>query len=136
MIATRAAIAPFPTMPMSSVFWVSLLTAAAAITPDAQASCVTRTTSGKRPSSAPSAARVEPEPAEPEDQHAETEQGHRVPGIGRGLPSPPYLPFRAPSNRSTARPPDAPIRWTAVETGEVLHADVRLQPTAAEHPVT
>ena len=37
------------------------------------------------------------------------------PGIARGLPSGPYLPLRAPSSSSAARPPVAPIRWTAVE---------------------
>ena len=37
------------------------------------------------------------------------------PGIARGFPSLPYFPRRAPSSSSTARPPVAPIRWTAVE---------------------
>ena len=37
------------------------------------------------------------------------------PGIARGLPSGPYLPRRAPRCSSAARPPVAPMRWTAVE---------------------
>ena len=56
-MATSAAIAPLPTMPMSIVFCMTRLVIAAVITPAAAARFVTSTTSAKRLPIAPS---VEP----------------------------------------------------------------------------
>ena len=116
MIATRAAIAPFPTMPMSSVFIFNWLVIAAASTPAAAAIWVTMRISVKRPSRAP---RVDPglNPNQPSHRirTPSPKMGIECPGIARGLPSAPYLPRLAPSSSRAARPPVAPIRWTAVE---------------------
>jgi hypothetical protein len=101
---------------MSTLPILHLLVRAAVSTPAAAASWVIISTSVKRPSRAP---RVEPglNPNQP-SQRIRTpspNRGIECPGIARGFPSAPYLPFRAPSRSSTARAPVAPIRWTAVE---------------------
>ena len=46
---------------------------------------------------------------------ARPNSGMLWPGIARGLPSLPYLPFLGPSSSRTASAPVAPMRWTAVE---------------------
>ena len=116
MIATSAAIAPLPAMPMSIVFISSLPVTIAVSTPAQAASWVVTTTSVKRPSSALS---VEPglKPNQPNQRMKidRPNSGMLWPGIGRGLPSGPYLPRRGPRWSSTASAPVAPIRWTAVE---------------------
>ena len=116
MIATSAPIAPLPAMPMSMVPVFQYAVAIEASTPAPAASIVTSATSGKRPSDAPS---VEPglNPNQPSHRIStpRPNSGIECPGIARGRPSLPYLPRRAPSWRSTARAPVAPIRWTAVE---------------------
>src|ERR1700755_1408244 len=85
-MATSAAIAPLPAIPMSIFLTLRYITATAAITPAAAARFVTMAISGKRPSIA---CRAEPglesEPAEPEDQDAQAEQRHVVPRDGPRL---------------------------------------------------
>ena len=116
MIATSPAIAPLPAIPMSIVPVFSLAVATAASTPKAAARLVMIRISAKRPSSAFS---VEPglNPNQPSHRIStpRPNSGMLWPGIARGLPSFPYLPFRGPSSSSAASAPVAPIRWTAVE---------------------
>src|SRR5215210_3605658 len=111
-------------MPMSIDFVFQRAVASAVSTPADAASCVTSSTSGKRPSSAP---RVEPglNPNQPSHRIStpSPNSGMLCPGIARGAPSLPYLPRLGPRCSSTASAPVAPIRWTAVE------------PAAAEDPV-
>ena len=116
MIATSAAIAPLPAMPMSIAPVLILAVATAASTPAAAARLVINRISAKRPSSA---FRVEPglNPNHPSHRirTPSPNSGMLWPGIARGLPSRPYLPFRGPSSSRAANAPLAPIRWTAVE---------------------
>src|ERR1051325_8426315 len=78
---TSAAIAPLPAMPMSMDLVFQYAVATAARTPPAAAMFVVRTTSGKRPSSAPSVEPgVKPDRAEPQDEDAQAEQRHVVAG--------------------------------------------------------
>ena len=85
-------------------------------TPAAAPSCVTTTTSAKRPPIAPS---VEPalNPNQPNHSTstARPTSGMLWPGMALGLPSSPYLPWRGPSSSSAASAPVAPIRCTTVE---------------------
>ena len=135
-MATSAAIAPLPAMPMSIDFVFQRATMIAPRTPAEAAICVTSRISGKRPSSAPS---VEPglNPNQPSHRIStpSPNSGMLCPGIARGLPSLPYLPRLGPSmqqHRERAGGADQVDRGRA---GEVLHAEVGLQPAAAEHPV-
>ena len=57
-------------------------------------------------------ARVEPVPADPQQQHAEADDRHRVPRYCPWLSIRPVLPRRAPRSSRAARPPTAPVRWT------------------------
>ena len=115
-MATSAAIAPLPAMPMSidPVFQRAVMSAPS--TPAAAASWVTSRISGKRPSIALS---VEPglNPNQPSHRIStpRPNSGMLCPGIARGSPFLPYLPRRGPRCSSTASAPVAPIRWTAVE---------------------
>ena len=115
-MATSAAIAPLPAMPMSIDFVFQRAVTSAPSTPAAAASCVTSRTSGKRPSSALS---VEPglNPNQPSHRIStpRPNSGMLCPGIARGSPFLPYFPRLGPSCSSTASAPVAPIRWTAVE---------------------
>ena len=80
-------------------------------------------------------ARVEPEPAQPQDQYAEPEQRHVVPGNRPRLAVPAVLAAPRPEvqqHRERAGGSDQVHRGRA---GEILHAKVGLQPAAAEHPV-
>ncbi len=78
---------------------------------------------------------VEPEPAEPEDQHAEADQGHRVPRDRPRLALGVVLaPPRAEQEQGRERAGGAD-QVDHRRAGEVLHPDVDLQPAAAEDPV-
>ncbi len=79
-------------------------------------------------------ARVEPEPAQPQDEDAQAEQRHVVAGDRSRLAL--HRVFAAPwaevqHGRQRAGGTDEVHRGRA---GEVLHADVGLQPAAAEDP--
>src|SRR3954454_21384694 len=122
-------------------------------TPAHAASCVTSRTSVKRPSSAPS---VEPglKPNQPSHRMItpRPNSGMLWPGIARGLPSGPDLPWREPERTRAGGAPGAPDQGAGGEqqergeragradqvdgrrAGEVLHAEVALQPAAAEDP--
>ena len=111
MIATKPAIMPLATMPMSIVRCFSCVATNAPITPPAAPMSVTTATSPRRASLMPS---VEPglNPNQPMNRIRTPmpTSGIEWPGIARGLPSVPYLPLRAPSRSSAASAPLAPIR--------------------------
>src|SRR3954452_5797418 len=99
-MATSAAIAPLPAMPMSIFLTFRYITATAETTPAAAARFVTMAISGKRPSIAcgkPPSPRLragpgfKPDPAEPQDQDAQAEQRHVVPRDGPRLAVGPVL---------------------------------------------
>ena len=103
-------------MAMSTVRWSTTVMKYAPRMPPAAPSIVTIATSAKRPSVTPS---VEPalKPNQPMSRMNMPRPRMYMlwPGIGRGLPSEPYLPLRAPSTSRPASAPVAPTRWTAVE---------------------
>src|ERR1700760_58981 len=122
-------------MPMSIEPVFHFAVAIAVSTPAQRASWVTIRTSVKRPSSALS---VEPglNPNQPSHRMKmpRPNSGMLCPGIARGLPSGPSLPLRGPwggGARQRAGRTDQVYRRGA---GEVLHAEVVLQPAAAEDP--
>src|SRR3954471_16950577 len=151
-MATRAAIAPLPAMPMSIFLTFRYMTATAEMTPAAAARFVTMAISGKRPSIA-----CRPEPGLNPNQPSHRirmprpNSGMLWPGIARGLSSGPYFPGCGPWWSTTASGPVLPAARPEVQQhrqravgadqvdrrrpGEVLHAEVALQPAAAEHPV-
>ena len=112
------------------------MTASAASTPAAAARLVTSDHLGEAVADrAERRARVEAEPAEPEDEHAEADERHRVPGDRPRLAVGAVLaPARAEQQqrREAAGGADQVDHGRA---GEVLHADVHLEPAAAEDPV-
>ena len=89
----------------------------------------------KRPSSAPS---VEPglNPNQPSHRMStpRPNSGMLWPGIARGLPSAPYLPWRGAEQQQRREGAGRADEVDRRRAGEVLHADVRLQPAAAEDP--
>ena len=102
------------------------------MTPAAAASCVFSMTSPKNESAVPN---VEPplNPNQPIQRiiTARPTNGIECPGIARGEPSAAYLPRRAPSSSSAARPPTAPVRWT---TDEPAKSITGLPPTSERKP--
>src|SRR3954462_12631870 len=128
-------------MPMSTVRCITTVMRYDPRTPPDAPSMVTIATSAKRPSVMPS---VEPalKPNQPNSRMniPRPRMNMLWPGIGRFAPSGPNLPRRGPSISRPASAPVAATRGAAGgvdgrRAGEVLHADVRLQPAAAEHPV-
>ena len=117
--------------------------ATAASTPAAAARLVMNRISAKRPSSA---FRVEPglNPNQPSHRirTPSPKSGMLCPGIARGLPSRPYLPFRGAEQQQGREGAAGADQVDGRGAGEVLHPDDRgaqpvavLQEAAAEHPV-
>ena len=136
MIATRPAIAPLPAMPMSIVLVFRYMTATARDHAGRRGQVGDDDDFGEAAADrAEGRARVEPEPAEPEDQHAEADQRHRVP---RDRPRLAVFRVLADPRAEQQQRREGPGRADQVDhrgAGEVLHADVDLQPAAAEDPV-
>ena len=80
-------------------------------------------------------ARVEPEPAEPQDQHAEPEQRHVVTGDRPRLAVGAVLAAARAEQQQRRERAGRADQVDRRRAGEVLHADVGLQPAAAEDPV-
>ena len=78
---------------------------------------------------------VEPEPAQPQDQHAEADERHRV---SRDRPRLAVGPVLADPRSKQQQGGERSCRSDQVDhrrSGEVLHPDVHLQPSATEDPV-
>jgi hypothetical protein len=80
-------------------------------------------------------ARVEAEPAEPEDQDAEAEQRHRVARDGARLAVLAELAAAGAEQQQRGQRAGGAHQVDHRRAGEVLHADGRGQPAAAEDPV-
>ena len=78
---------------------------------------------------------VEPEPAEPQDQHAEADQRHRVPRDRTRLAVGPVLADPRAEQQQRRQRAGRTDQVDHRRSGEVLHSDVHLQPAAAEDPV-
>ena len=141
-MATRPAIMPLPTMPMSIVFSLSCDAAKAPITPPAAPSSVTTATSASRPSVAPS---VEPglKPNQPKNRMMipRPDQRHGVTRDHPRLAVRPVLALAGAEQQQRRQRAGGTDEVHRRRAGEVLHAGRQqsrlavLQPSAAEHPV-
>ena len=136
MIATRPAIAPLPAMPMSIVFVHQVHDRDRGDHAGGGGEVGDDDDFGEAAADrAEGRAGVEPEPAEPEDQHAEADQRHRVP---RDRPRFAVCSVLADPRAEQQQRREGAGRADQVDhrrAGEVLHPDVHLQPAAAEDPV-
>ena len=123
-------------MPMSKVRTCSWLVAIAPSTPAAAARLVTTATSAKRPSTAPS---VEPALKPNQPNHsistASPTSGMEWPGITFGLAVLAVLAVARAEQQQRGERAGRADQVDHGRAGEVLHAEVGLQPAAAEDPV-
>ena len=124
MIATSAAIAPLPAMPMSILLVLKYIVATAASTPAAAARFVTIAISGKRPSSA-----LRPEPGLNPNQPSHRistprpNSGIECPGIARGRPVAVVLAAARAEQQQRGERAGGADQVDHGRAGEVLHAD-------------
>ena len=78
---------------------------------------------------------VEPEPAQPQDQDAEADERHRVPRDRPRLAVGPVLADPRPEQQQGGQRAGRTDQVHHRRSGEVLHSDVHLQPSATEDPV-
>ena len=136
-MATSAAIAPLPAMPMSIAFVFQYAVPTAVSTPAAAAIWVTRMISGEAAVlRVERRARVEPEPAQPQDQDR---RGRRAACCARGWRAA-CRPRR--TSRAAARAAAAPrgrrsrrSRWTAVEPAKSCMPMFVCSQPPPKHPV-
>ena len=104
-------------------------------TPAEAAICVTSSDLGEAAvEGAERRARVEAEPAQPQDQHAEPEERHVVAGDGPRLAVSAVLAATRAEQQQRGERAGGADQVDRRRAGEVLHADVDLQPATAEHP--